>query len=103
EEMEDGEGEEVGELVEYDELSAGGLMTNAYISIPEDLTVAQALERVRQEAPEVEHVHYVYVVDEAERLVGVASLRELLIADPGPTGEAGLETHLRVVDAAATP
>src|SRR5947207_14748952 len=81
EQMEDEEAAEVEELLEYDDLVAGGLMTNAYIAVPEGLTVAQALERVRQEAAEVEHVHYVYVCDEEERLVGVASLRELLIAD----------------------
>src|SRR5438034_9245025 len=59
EHMEDEEAAEVEELLEYDDLVAGGLMTNAYVAVPEGLTVAQALERLRQEAAEVEHVHYV--------------------------------------------
>src|SRR4051794_504241 len=102
EQMEDEEAAEVEELLEYDDLVAGGLMTNAYVAVPEGLTVAQALERLRREAAEGEHVHYVYVCDEEERLVGVASLRELLIADPAAAMDEIMETRVRVVDAEAS-
>src|SRR5205085_4085493 len=92
EHMEDEEAAEVEELLEYDDLCAGGLMTNAYIAVPEGITAAEALERVRHEAAEVEHVHYVYICDDTERIIGVASLRELLIAAPEAPVEDAMET-----------
>ncbi len=76
------EAEEVQELLEFREDSAGGLMTSEYISILETDTAQATIEKLRELAPDAETTYYLYVVDDAERLVGVVSLRELIIAQP---------------------
>ncbi|HSM07243.1 MAG TPA: CBS domain-containing protein [Longimicrobiales bacterium] len=59
--------------------TAGALMDSRVLAVPEDVTVAEAVRRIRK-APD--HVRYnVYVVDREQRLVGVLNLRELLLAD----------------------
>lgn len=72
--------EEVQELLKHDEETAGGLMTTEFITIPQSLTVAQTIEKLRETAPSVETIYYLYVTDEAEHLVGVLSLRRLIIS-----------------------
>jgi magnesium transporter len=73
--------EEIQELLEHEEDCAGGMMNNSFVSIAEELSVAGALEAVRLQAPEVDTVYYAYVLDADERLLGVVSLKELLIQD----------------------
>lgn len=70
-------------LLEYDEKSAGGLMTTEFISVPEMATVAEALEILKKASAEAEIIYYLYVVDEQNVLKGVVSLRQLLAA-PDP-------------------
>jgi magnesium transporter len=73
---------EVEQLAKWPEESAGGLMTTDYVSVGQDLTVSAVIERLRAAAKEAETVYYVYIVTEKKRLLGVASLRDLLIATP---------------------
>jgi len=80
--MEEEEEKEVRELLAYAEDTAGGLMTTEYVTVPPQITAAQAIELLRQEAQEAETIFYVYVTDEEERLLGVFSLRELILASP---------------------
>ncbi len=80
--MEREEADEVRELLGYPEQSAGGIMTTEYVSIPANLTAAETIERLRELEPDAETIYYVYVVDEAGRLVGVLSLRDLIVARP---------------------
>ena len=80
--MERDEAEEVQELLGYPEDTAGGIMTTAYVAISEDLTAAQAIEKLRELEPDAETIYYVYVVDGQEHLVGVLSLRDLIVARP---------------------
>jgi len=61
--------------------TAGSIMTDAFVALPEGLTVEQAIAEVRK-ASEAEYVFYVYVVDEDRNLRGVISLRQLLLASP---------------------
>jgi DNA-directed RNA polymerase subunit F len=68
--MEKEEAEDIHELLHHEDDTAGGLMTNEYLSYPPGITVGEALERFKREAREIEHVHYVYVVED-ERLLGV--------------------------------
>jgi len=82
EEMEDEEAEDVQELLAYDDATAGGMMTTEYIAIEEDLNANQTIEHLRKNAPDAETIYYVYVIDRDERLVGVISLRELIVAHP---------------------
>lgn len=74
---------EVEQLARWPEDSAGGLMTTDYVSVTQDLTVSDVIERIRAGAKEAETVYYIYVVTDTNRLLGVASLRDLLLASPG--------------------
>ena len=80
--MEQEEAAELGELLAYPEESAGGIMTTEYIAVPATLTAAQAIDKLRELEPDAETIYYVYVVDEEEALVGVLSLRDLIVAKP---------------------
>ncbi|PZN13142.1 MAG: magnesium transporter [Bacillota bacterium] len=69
-------------LMTFPENTAGSLATIDYIAAREGWTVQQALDHVRKVGHEAEVVSYIYVVDARGRLVSVASLRELILADP---------------------
>ena len=76
------EAEDVKELMSYDEDTAGGLMTTELVAIPAHLSCEETIDRLRELAPKAETIYYVYVVDDEERLVGVLSLRDLVISAP---------------------
>ncbi|AFM43507.1 Mg/Co/Ni transporter MgtE with CBS domain [Desulfosporosinus acidiphilus SJ4] len=80
--MESDDAEDVRELMQYEEETAGSLMTTEYIGLPVWLTADQAINELRRLAPEAETIYYLYVIDEQETLEGVLSLRELIIAAP---------------------
>lgn len=80
--LEGEDAEDIKELLVYEEDTAGGIMTTDYIAIKKDISVYQAIEELREKAPDAETVYYIYVVDKNEKLVGVMSLRELIIAKP---------------------
>ena len=80
--METDEAEDVEELLSYGEDTAGGLMTTEYVAIPASLTAAQAIDRLRELEPDAESIYYLYVTDDDERLLGVLSLRALIVAQP---------------------
>ncbi|MDF1502929.1 magnesium transporter [Roseisolibacter sp. H3M3-2] len=77
--------EETERLLAYEPYSAGGLMTTEFVSVPEALTVEEALRRVRAmaRAERREAMYTVYTTDDQGRLRGVLSLRELLAAPEG--------------------
>jgi len=76
------EAQDIQELLSHEEDSAGGLMTNEFIAYPPDITVQKAIEQFRTDGEEVETVYYIYVIDREEKLLGVFSLRDLLLASP---------------------
>ncbi len=80
--MEPEEAQEVRELMEHEEDTAGALMTTEFIALPPELTVAQAFPELRKQAAEAETIYYLYILGEGETLLGVVSLRELLVAEP---------------------
>ena len=80
--MERDEAAEVKELLAYPEDTAGGIMTTEYVAVPATLTAAQTIDRLRQLEPDAETIYYVYVTDDDGRLVGVLSLRDLIVARP---------------------
>jgi magnesium transporter len=57
-------------------------MTVDFLSCPETYSSAQALEMVRLNAEEIEFITYIHCLDDESRLTGVASLRDLLLAEP---------------------
>jgi magnesium transporter len=79
--MDEEKSEDVQELLEYPEDSAGRLMSTTVATVPETATVEQAIERVRRLVTD-ERAFEVYVVDDHRHLVGVVPLRRLLIAAP---------------------
>ncbi|MDN5347237.1 MAG: magnesium transporter [Clostridia bacterium] len=78
--MESEEARDVRGLLGYPPDTAGGLMTTEYVAIKEDITAGEAIEILRATAPDAETVYYIYVVNSQNQLVGVVSLRELIIA-----------------------
>ena len=84
-EMEPETAGELRELVSYGEDSAGGLMTTDYVWIYPHRTVAATIDKIREIAPESEFIYYLYVLDQHEKLLGVLSLRTLLLSLPEAT------------------
>jgi magnesium transporter len=74
-------GGEVGELLEYPEQTAGRIMNPKVFALSEDMTAGEAITAV-QGARDVEVVFYLYIIDSRRHLVGVASLRRLLLVPP---------------------
>lgn len=70
---------ELRELLSYEDDSAGGLMATELVSVPHTATVAEATEEVRRLAEEVEPIYAVYVVNEENVLIGIVSLKQLLL------------------------
>lgn len=66
-------------LLGYKEKTAGGIMTSEVTVATADMTVSATIELIREVHEERESIHYVYIVDSANRLTGVVSLRELLL------------------------
>jgi CBS domain-containing protein len=80
--MEKDEAEEVQELLGYEEDSAGGLMTTEFIAVEDHITAGGAIDRLRELEPDAETVYYIYVTSDDGALVGVLSLRDLIVARP---------------------
>lgn len=76
------EAEEVLPLLVHPDETAGGLMTSAELTLHKGITVAQALSHLRAIGPKTEAVYYLFVVDDEVRLVGVVSLRQLVVSAP---------------------
>jgi magnesium transporter len=73
---------EVQELLSFAEGTAGRIMTPDVFSLNEELTVGEAISAIQHASRDVEMVFYLYVVDERNHLVGVVSLRQLLLVPP---------------------
>ncbi|MBU1310239.1 MAG: magnesium transporter [Gammaproteobacteria bacterium] len=74
------EREDLLRLTSHKEGTAGAIMTSDYAILAAELTVAQALDSLRREAPDKETIYSAYVVDAARQLIGVVSLRDLILA-----------------------
>lgn len=71
---------DIRKLLSYPDGSAGSIMTTEYASLPEEITVSEALDQLRIQAPDSETIYYIYILDEGRRLDGIVSLRELIQA-----------------------
>ncbi|HOF03281.1 MAG TPA: magnesium transporter [Atribacterota bacterium] len=76
------EAAEIETLMRYEENTAGSIMNNEFVALPEQLTAGDAIQLIRDKSPEAEMIYYVYVMDTRDRLIGVLSLRDLIVADP---------------------
>jgi magnesium transporter len=90
---------ELEELLAYGERTAGGIMSPDVFSIHHDVTIAEATRMVQTATDLPQHVHYLYVVDEHDRLVGVIGLRQLVRSKPDMPIHAVMETELVYVTA----
>ena len=79
-EMEQDIAEDVKELLAHPEEKAGGLMTTAFLSYRLRSRSVRSSQAIRQEAEDMDFIYYIYVLDENEHLLGMMSLRELLVA-----------------------
>ncbi len=77
------EREDIRRLIAYREGSAGAAMTSDYATLAPNLTVSEAIERLRREAPDRETIYYTYVVDDQRKLLGFVSLKDLIVARAG--------------------
>ena len=80
--MEDEEAEDVRKLLTYPDNSAGGIMTTEFIAVGPNLTAEQVITILRETAHEAENIFYIYVTDSEQHLVGVFSLKDLVLAKP---------------------
>jgi Mg/Co/Ni transporter MgtE len=99
--MEADDREDVEELLPYNDRTAGGLMTKEFIAISPDVTAQGAIETLRSLEPEAETVYYIYVVDDHEILLGVISLRDLIVAPADRPVREFMITKIRSVNVQA--
>ncbi len=88
--VDDADRRDIRKLFEYGENTVGAIMTTDYAWLPPTLTAAEAVDQLRQQAPDRETIYYIYVLEEAKRrpdgslaprpLLGVISLRDLILA-----------------------
>jgi magnesium transporter len=77
------EAKDIQELLAFEVESAGGIMTSEFLSIPEDLTVKQAISKIKtQNPPDSEISFYIFIVDDNNILKGYTTLRNLLLSTP---------------------
>lgn len=76
------EREDIRRLAAYEEGTAGAIMTSDYALLNESLTAAQAIEKLRHEAPDKETIYRAYVTSPDRRLVGAVRLQDLILAAP---------------------
>lgn len=76
------EREDIRRLASYPEKTVGAVMTSDYASLSPELRVREAIDELRRIAPDTETIYQSYVVDADRRLIGVVSLRELIVAAP---------------------
>ncbi|MBX8993540.1 MULTISPECIES: magnesium transporter [Staphylococcus] len=75
------EAKEIKALLHYEEDTAGGIMTTEYISLKVTTPVKEALMHVKEQAPDAETIYVIFAVNDHKQLVGVLSLRDLIVAE----------------------
>lgn len=84
---------QINELLKYPRNSAGSMMTVEYVNIKKDMTVGEAITRIRRMAPDSETIYTVYVT-ENRRLIGLCTVKELLISKDEDLIENIMETNI---------
>ncbi len=78
--LEPSESRDIRQLMAYPEGTAGSLMTTNFVTVAADTTILEAIEAIRRSAEEMETINYAYAVDPNSALLGVVSLRDLVLA-----------------------
>ena len=84
----------INEILKYPDDSAGALMTTEFVDLKRDMTVEDALKRIRRTGTDKETINVCYVVDPARKLQGIVSLRTILLSDEDDTIDEIMETHV---------
>jgi magnesium transporter len=95
------EPEEIRPLLVHADDTAGGLMTSAPFVLHRGMTASDAIAYLRGIAPDAEDFYYVYIVDEDMHLVGVVSLRQLIVAPPSADLKTIMDADVFFVEAGA--
>ncbi|MFO7714205.1 magnesium transporter, partial [Desulfosarcina sp.] len=74
--------DEVEDLMRFEDDTAGGIMNPDFIALNQEITAKEAIERIQKDFADVEMPFYLYAVDEYGKLVGVCSLRQLVVVKP---------------------
>ncbi|HEY6912709.1 MAG TPA: CBS domain-containing protein [Myxococcales bacterium] len=91
--MEAPEASEVQKLLHYDENSAGGMMNTEFLRLSPAMSAEAALQSIREQAKEIAQVHDCFVLQRDRSLLGVLSLRDLLLASPEAPVDALMHEH----------
>ncbi len=95
--LDDNTKSEVKALLAYREDHAGGLMNPRFARLRPDLSIEEAIKYLRQQLGQVETIHYAYVLDENQTLLGVVSLKDLIAAEPSRTVRDVMTTKMYTV------
>jgi magnesium transporter len=96
--MEHDEAADVIKLLKYPEDTAGGIMNTEYFVVLPNLNASQVMEQLRKASPEAETIYYIYVAEKDEHLLGVFSLRQLVLAQPDALVIDFMEKRMVTVD-----
>lgn len=83
--MRDEESQFVQNIMKFPPETAGRIMTNRYVWIPQHYTVSEVVQKLKAFVSIAETINYLYVIDQERRLAGVVSYRSLILADPDET------------------
>lgn len=72
----------INEILKYPQNSTGSIMTVEMVSLCPDITISEAFDKIRKTAIDKETIYTCYVIDETRHLIGVTTVKELLLADP---------------------
>ncbi|MDP4201813.1 MAG: CBS domain-containing protein [Bacteroidota bacterium] len=97
-EMEPEASEEVRDLLEYPDSTVGSIMTTDVLTFTEDQTIAEVLDFIRKEEPDMESLYGLFVLDKKNELVGTITMRDLLISDPTTRLEDVMDDNLNCVN-----
>ena len=84
----------INEILKYPEDSAGSIMTTEFVDLKRTMTVEDAFKRIRRTGPDKETINVCYVIDDKRHLLGIVSIRTLLLAEEDAVIEDIMETNL---------
>ncbi len=85
---------EINELLKYPEDSAGSIMTTEFIVLRPDMTAEMAIKRIRRTGVDKETIYTCYVTDENNRLIGITTVKDLLLAEDDDTVKGMMEENV---------
>lgn len=89
--------QDINSLLQYPEDSAGSIMTVEFVDLRSFMTINNAIERIRQKGIDSETINYCYVTDAQKHLLGVISLREIILAKPDDKIEDLMDDNIIIV------